>query len=239
MSLPDWQPAVSDRLLEVELKFRVTDRNALERRIQELDPAILPIEDQEDTYLAHPSRDFAQTGEALRIRRINCENRITYKGPKQAGPTKTREEIEILFSSGEGTFGGMQAVFQALGFLPVATVKKRRTPFAIREGGLVCEVVIDEVEGIGDFSEVETLVGDVSLLAASQSAVQKLAERLGLRAEHIEGRSYLRMWLENQKSSGQSQGPLVKASSTDSRDQSPRQEDRASLSDEDLKDSQK
>src|SRR5262245_35590154 len=63
---------------EVEVKYRLADRDRLERQLAHLaahnDPTIV----QEDTYLSHPARDFSQTNEALRLRRIGLENRITY-----------------------------------------------------------------------------------------------------------------------------------------------------------------
>ncbi|MEO6812208.1 MAG: class IV adenylate cyclase, partial [Isosphaeraceae bacterium] len=86
---------------EVEIKFRVPDHDALVRRLAELGVAPGPPIEQEDAYLAHPGRNFAKSDEALRLRRVGTQNRITYKGPKRGGPTKTREEIEVPFADGD------------------------------------------------------------------------------------------------------------------------------------------
>ena len=75
-----------------------------------------PAIDQEDIYLSHPSRDFRVTNEALRIRRIGDENRITYKGPRLSGPTKTREEIEISLDHGQVAFEQLLRLLENLGF---------------------------------------------------------------------------------------------------------------------------
>ena len=80
---------------EVEIKFRAADLEALGRRLLSLGAEPIGTSEQEDLYLAHPSRDFASTDEALRLRRVGDMNRITYKGPKLGGPTKTREETPI------------------------------------------------------------------------------------------------------------------------------------------------
>src|SRR5579883_1372511 len=77
---------------EVEVKYRSADHDQLRRLLLELGAREDAPVDQEDVYLRHPSRDFAQTHEALRLRHIGAENRITYKGPRFPGPTKTREE---------------------------------------------------------------------------------------------------------------------------------------------------
>ena len=112
---------------EVELKFRVADPVELGRRLAERTGAVVAPVDHADIYFAHPSRDFAQTDEAFRIRVEGDENRITYKGAKRLGPTKTREEIEVPFAAGVETRDDLQRVFDRLGFTVVATVRKRRT----------------------------------------------------------------------------------------------------------------
>lgn len=181
---------------EVEVKFRDADHEALAKRLRELGARESEPISQEDTYLAHPSRDFATTDEALRIRRVGPENRLTYKGPKLGGPTKTREEIELPFASGLEPLEQFTRLFERLGFQVVATIRKVRRPFHLEREGRLLEVVLDRAESLGDFAEVETLAKGPDDLPASQSAVLQLAESLGL--EHQEKRSYLRMFLEGQ-----------------------------------------
>jgi adenylate cyclase class 2 len=148
----------------------------------------------EDVYLAHPARDFAVTGEAFRVRRGGDENLITYKGPKLAGPAKTREEIEIGFERGESRFEEMIALYLRLGFREVARIRKRREPFHASCEGRKLEVVLDEVDGLGQFVEVEARAGGAADLAGVQAAVVALGAALGL--TEVEPRSYLRMVLE-------------------------------------------
>lgn len=179
---------------EVEMKFRTPGHFGLAERLRDLGAVPDGEITQEDAYLGHPSRDFAQTNEALRLRRIGDENRITYKGPRLGGPTKTREEIELAFDEGEPAFAQLHRLFTNLGFRPVATVKKRRRLFHLEHGGRPIEVVLDHVEGLGDFAEVEALAASDADLPAAQAAVLDLAQKLGL--AEPEPRSYLRMLLE-------------------------------------------
>src|SRR3954465_6549749 len=104
------------------------------------------VRDQEDVYLSHPARDFAQTGEALRLRSEGSSNRITYKGPRQGGPTKTREEIEIAFVEGDEARERMRRLWELLGFRPVAVLHKRRQSFHLEHQGRALEVVLDAAE---------------------------------------------------------------------------------------------
>jgi len=179
---------------EVELKFRVADPVELGRRLAERTGAVAAPVDHADIYFAHPSRDFAQTDEAFRIRVEGDENRITYKGAKQTGPTKTREEIELQFAPGDETRDDLQRVFDRLGFTVVATVRKRRTSYPLDVQGRALTVVVDHVEGLGEFAEVETLVDAEVDLPTAQAAVVALAHHLGL--VEVESRSYLRLILE-------------------------------------------
>jgi adenylate cyclase, class 2 len=182
---------------EVEVKYRSVDHAELERRLTKFGAQRGPEIRQEDIYLSHPSRDLAFTHEALRIRQIGAENRITYKGPRLSGPTKTREEIEIGFTPGEAAFGQLARLFELLGFRPVAAVRKSRTPFHLSWHGHDIEIVVDRVADLGDFAEIETLVESASELPAAQDAVLTLAGEFGL--TEVEPRSYLRMLLESPK----------------------------------------
>src|SRR3954451_6850795 len=145
---------------EVEIKFRVPDPSDLLDRLSALGVEGGPEIEHADLYLAHPVRDFAQTDEAVRLRRIGDENRITYKGPKRGGPTKTREEIEVPFAPGAESLGQMSKLFENLGFRPVALVSKGRRTFHVSRPGRALEVVIDRAGNLGDFAEVETLAAD-------------------------------------------------------------------------------
>lgn len=178
---------------EVEIKFRDADHDAIAARLRAMGAEARAPVAQEDVYLAHPARDFAATGEAFRLRRDGAANRLTYKGPKHAGPTKTREEVEVGFDPGAGAWAEMARLVEALGFRPVMAVRKVRRAFHLVRDGRPMEVVLDRAEGLGDFAEVEALA-DGDDLAPAQAAVQALARELGL--ERVEPRSYLRMLLE-------------------------------------------
>jgi adenylate cyclase class 2 len=179
---------------EVEVKYRTPDHATLADRLFALGGVAGPEIVHEDEYLGHPCRDFAQTNEALRLRRVGDANRITYKGPRREGPTKTREEIEIPFGDGAEPRDAMRRLFVQLGFRPVASIRKVRRPFHLTYQGRAIEVVLDEAEGLGTFAEVEAIAASESDLPAAQGAVLALARELDL--TEVEPRSYLRMWLE-------------------------------------------
>ena len=182
---------------EVEQKFRVSDRAALVVRLERAGVVWRPEIEQCDLYFAHPQRDFASTDEALRIRRIGQENRITYKGPKIDAQTKTRRELELPLVAGPDMAHQYQELLVALGFRTVAEVSKRRRPGTWRHGGHTFEVALDDVDGVGVYVELE-LSAAVEQLDAARSALLHAATTLELL--EVERRSYLELLLARRKS---------------------------------------
>ncbi len=192
-------------MIEIELKYAVQDDLELRRRLTGLQAVAAPIERHVDSYYRHPCRDFAASGEALRIRRINGRPFITYKGPKErldSGSTvgiKVRSELEWALSPGDNQGDNMTELLVQLGFTLVADVVKRREPFEVLLGKRRVTATIDTVESLGTFAEVECMANDISEQANALHAVAEVAKRLYL--GESEPRSYLRMVLEQQQNS--------------------------------------
>ena len=176
-------------MLEVEAKYRVPAGFALP---PDLAATPAPAERHEDHYLAAPDRDLKATGEAFRLRRVGGRNYLTYKGPKRAGPVKTRLEIEVPLAAGEGPTADAVKLFTALGYRPVAVVRKTREQFRFRRDGFDLAACFDDVAQVGRFVELE-VVADESRADAAAAAVQAAAAELGL--TEPEPRSYLGMLL--------------------------------------------
>lgn len=178
---------------EVEQKFAVEDFTDVETRVSNLGGEFAPPVEQVDSYYAHPVRDFAKTDEALRIRHIGESARVTYKGPRIDGTTKTRREIEIPLG-GDGDSGRQfAATLNCLGFRLVADVVKLRRSARLIWQDVEIEIVLDEVRGVGTFVELETTADEQTVDQARQT-IAALARRLNLLAE--ERRSYLELLLE-------------------------------------------
>lgn len=177
---------------EVENKFPVTELSQLVPRLQEAGAEFGDVIEQVDVYFAHPVRDFAQTDEALRIRRIGDTNLVTYKGPKIDQATKTRREIELPLATGAEHVEDYTGLLVALGFRRVAEVRKRRRGGQLPWNSWLVELALDEVAELGEFIELEIVV-DQQRLPAAQAAILELAAHLGL--PQPERRSYLEMVL--------------------------------------------
>ena len=188
-------------MYEVELKFAVSERAALERRLVELGGQLAEPQEQVDRYFAHPCRDFAQTDEALRLRRVGDSVAITWKGPRIDAATKTRREIELDVAPLSATLhagptlSSWTELLEALGFRRVLEVAKRRQPVRLVWQGAEVNVALDTVAELGEFLELE-IMAEQGEVPAARACLESLAQELGLGA--TERRSYLELILQSQ-----------------------------------------
>src|SRR5947207_160277 len=105
-------------MIEVELKYRLDDPEALlsslvARGAQPGEPTV-----ERDVYFNHPSRDFGQTDEALRLRWDGSSAVLTYKGKLLDRVSKSREELELDLE-GEHALETARRILILLGFREV------------------------------------------------------------------------------------------------------------------------
>lgn len=178
---------------EVEMKFPLKELKHFAPLLKGLGAEENDVQEHVDRYFNHPARDFADTDEALRLRSIGNRNYITYKGPKIDPVTKTRQEIEIKYEPGDDKARRFAEMLILLGFRETLTVRKTRREFDMKWEGRDVEVLLDDVEGLGQYAEIETIAEEGDQDPAKE-CVLSLARKLGL--EESERRSYLRMLIE-------------------------------------------
>jgi pantoate--beta-alanine ligase len=179
-------------MLEIEQKYAHADFDALRRHLEGWGAGSPVVHDEADQYFNAPDRDFARTGEAFRLRRIDQVNLLTFKGPRQSGAVKIRPELEIPLPPGDEAARQHAELLALLGYRPVAIVRKRRSAYALKRNGFDVQVCLDEVEGLGRFAEVEVLAPQEQAERAS-ATLGRLAAELGL--SQVEPRSYLNLLL--------------------------------------------
>lgn len=185
---------------EVELKFPLGDSTALLETLATLHATKGATQHQIDRYFNHPSRDFAQTDEALRIRTVDQSSCVTYKGPLVDAETKTRYEIELPVGNDSSAEASLADMLTRLGFVETRKVVKQRTYYHLEWNDREFEIAFDHVSALGEFLEIET-IADESTQAAAREAILKLARLLKL--ENSQRKSYLRMLIENDAASAE------------------------------------
>ena len=134
-----------------------------------------------DLYLNGNDRDFRRTDEALRLRTVQtlpeggAQTLITYKGPKLETSVEDFETMKKLLLS--------------LGYRAAFTVKKTRRSFT-RGAQTVC---LDDVDGLGDYMELEELVPDEAARSAAVASLLSLLDTLGVERGALTRRSYLEL----------------------------------------------
>jgi len=194
-------------VFEVEIKVPA-DVDAVRGRLREAGAERVDARRQRDAYYDAPHRDFAETDEALRVRRESPlsdgigggaesaptggdpapeTTKLTYKGPLLDERSKTRAEHETAVGDGEAMAGALSG----LGFEPAAVVEKRREFWSF--AGFT--VTLDRVEGVGDFVEIEREVDDEDAIEAVRDEALEALDRLGLDGDSQVRTSYLGLLL--------------------------------------------
>ncbi len=177
--------------MEAECKFRVSNVDETRARLERVGAVFLKHEEHRDTYLRHPCRDFRSTDEALRIREIDSQPFITYKGPRLAGPIKIRPEIELPMVS--GTVEDWLQIWVHLGFTVALTVPKTREIYTLERNARRVTITLDHVESLGYFAEIERIVNNQEEIELAQQDIQEIGRLLSL--SEVEPRSYLGLLL--------------------------------------------
>jgi adenylate cyclase, class 2 len=163
-------------MIEVEVKIRVDGLLPIRQNLIEKKAQSTGTVRERDVYFNAPHRDFEKTDEALRVRYTDKDCAMTYKGPKQPGTgSKVREEVSVDLSSGESA----ETILEHLGFVRVAEVNKTREYF--KYGQLL--VSLDQVEGLGEFVEIEMMASGQYKEAAEM--VEKGIDELRIEGERI------------------------------------------------------
>jgi adenylate cyclase class 2 len=95
-----------------------------------------------------PAGDLRNRGIVLRVRQVGAKALLTYKGPATTGKHKTREEIEVRFS----TAIELPQILERIGYVPVFCYEKYRTEY--QGSDRVGIATLDETP-VGVFLELE------------------------------------------------------------------------------------
>ena len=160
----------------VEIKARIADRAALARRVAAIADRGPTVIDQEDTFFPSPRG-------RLKLRRF-ADGRgelIHYRRPDAAGP----EESRFVRSPTADPDSLAAALGGALGVRGV--VRKRRTLYLAGR----TRIHLDEVEGLGDFLELEVVLAAGESKEAGLAVARGLMDRLGVAADDLVARAYV------------------------------------------------
>ncbi len=166
--------------IETEVKISVPDWTGAEAAVRtaSLHMNVTAPRVFEANFVYDTARQSLRSAQMLlRLRRVGGRNLLTWKGPYQPGPHKSRPELELMFES----FETMHQILGHLGYQTYFRYEKYRTEF----GG-------PESDGIITFDE--TPIGNYLELEGSASWIDKTAAQLGFTRQDFILESYSRLY---------------------------------------------
>jgi len=161
----------------VEIKARVTELGAVRRIAEGLADSGPMVLEQEDTFFACPRG-------RMKLRRFaGCAQAelIYYERSENAGPKESRYVVHPT-ADPEGLREVLAAAFDVRG-----VVRKRRAVYLIGQ----TRVHLDQVEGLGDFVELEVVLRPEQTAAEGVILAQKLMKKLGISPNQLIDRAYI------------------------------------------------
>jgi len=137
--------------VETEVKIRVTDPVELPERLGHVG-FTLRAKRQFESNSLYDTSDYKlrRAGTLLRLRQFGERSVITWKGPSEQSPFKTRPELETLVDS----LDTMRQIFERLGYIQTFRYEKFRTEYVETGNPENGVLTIDETP-IGTFLELE------------------------------------------------------------------------------------
>jgi len=167
-----------------EIKARVHDLPALRQRAEELSDTPVQIIPQEDTFFNTPHG-------RLKLRQLTPQHGqlVYYERPDTAGPKQSK----YLIAETTDPAALKATLSAALGVRGV--VRKKRHLYLVGQ----TRIHLDEVEGLGQFMELEVVMRSGQSDADGQAIAKDLMEKLGITESDLLEEAYMDL-LENRAS---------------------------------------
>jgi adenylate cyclase class 2 len=137
--------------IEIEAKIKVDSLEKVERKLTEAGAESGQEQLHLDSYFDDADKTFKKGDRCLRLRwqLVGKDERffLTYKGEKEKGEFKRRQEVEIVIEDGDST----EKLLLLLGYNKVLVFEKKRRIWRLGQ----CEVALDELPLLGSFVEIE------------------------------------------------------------------------------------
>jgi adenylate cyclase class 2 len=179
--------------VEIEAKMAVDSIEPVRVRLRDAGAEPIGRFLETNVFLDTEDRSLLAADEGLRMRANKSldtgesEFIITYKGPRQVGQLKSREEVEVTVHNGAEAV----TLLERLGYLTMIQFEKRRESYRLDD----CRVELDEMPHLGFFVEVE---------GPSEASVLKVRDRLRLSDRPLMKSSYVSLLMSYLQERGES-----------------------------------
>ena len=160
--------------MEIEIKAKLKHKEKVADKLKTLGAEEKKQKHQFDQYYNHPKKDIRETNEYIRLRYLYGENKGKFCYHVNAGDATQEYEVPIE------DINAFKQILKLCGFSPLGLIDKKRRTFALD----AFEITIDEVNGVGDFLEIET-EGELNEVKIKKARCIKLLEKIGLSKQDI------------------------------------------------------
>jgi len=174
-------------MIEMELKALLKNKLQVKKKLEECGCEWVSVGLQVDTiYERSDAKQIVDTS-IFRIRKYNDKKILTLKILME--DLDTAEELDISDDI------VMDKMLQFIGFLPKIQVVKRRQTAKYKE----FNICIDEVEGLGDFIEIERISEKSNDKDRIYGEMRTVLLELGVEEEELKKEKYYEMILKNRE----------------------------------------
>ena len=177
--------------VEIEAKMKVDSLDEVRDRLKALNAEPKGEAVEINTFFDTDDRSLLAADKGLRLRTTSplpagkVVHTMTFKGPRQHGPLKSREEKELGVDNAKAA----SAMLEALGYHHILSFEKKRQTWKLGD----CLIELDELPHIGLFVEIE---------GPKDDSVMKVRDSLQLKDEPIIKASYVALLMTHLQENG-------------------------------------
>ena len=167
-------------IIEMEESFIIKDDfKSILKKIKEEDFKFVDENVEEDTYFTDPEEVFIKDRICLRTRKTNEDSlELTYK-PKTDNRTEQYGKKECNVSIDVKDYEDIRYILKELNYLEYVSFKKHRATYTKTIGGIEHNIMLDTIEGVGKFIELEMIVHSKAEQEKSREELDAFVERMG------------------------------------------------------------
>jgi predicted adenylyl cyclase CyaB len=184
--------------VEIEAKMRVTSLVSVRERLQTAGAKLVGEFLERNTFFDTEDRTLLAADEGLRLRLnhdLNAGTKVcimTFKGPRQHGQLKSREELQTSV----GSYSDACSIIERMGYTKILSFEKRRDTWSLN----ACEIELDTLPRIGCFVEIE---------GPKDEAILELRELLKLSDRPLVRASYVALLMNDLQEAGEVQRDVL------------------------------
>jgi putative adenylyl cyclase cyaB len=165
--------------IELEASYHLGENyEDILEKIEEQNFKLVEDSVEEDTYFTDKNLEFVKSRTCLRTRKTNEDFlELTYK-PKTDNSTEKYGKKEVNLRLDPKDYEDTKYVINQLGYIEYVSFKKYRQVYSKNINGFEYNIMIDKIDGVGNFIELEILANTEEEKEKLRTELDKFVERM-------------------------------------------------------------